>query len=68
MFPFQLNEQLQALSKDKDDLKAREIFHEAGRTLEMASAEDLQTLGETMFDGTYHFFISTRNTKATIIV
>ena len=57
---------MQALAKDKDDLKAREIFHEAGRTLEMASADDLQTLGETMFDGKYHFFIPTKNTNAII--
>lgn len=46
-----LNEQLQILAKDESDSKAREIFHEAGRTLEMASADDLQTLGETMFEG-----------------
>ena len=49
---FQLNEQLEILSKDETDPKAREIFHEASRTLEMASPDDLQALGETMFQGT----------------
>jgi len=44
-----LNEQLEILVKDETDPKAREIFHEASRTLEMASPDDLQTLGETMF-------------------
>jgi len=44
-----LNEQLEILSKDETDPKAREIFHEASRTLEMASPDDLQALGETMF-------------------
>ena len=48
---FQLNEQLEILSKDEADPKAREIFHEASRTLEMTSPDDLQTLGETMFQG-----------------
>ena len=48
---FQLNEQLEILSKDEVDPKAREIFHEASRTLEMTSPDDLQTLGETMFQG-----------------
>merc|ERR1712020_122192 len=44
-----LNEQLEILSKDETDPKAREIFHEAARTLEMANPEDLTALGETMF-------------------
>lgn len=45
-----LTEQLEILSKDETDPKAREIFHEASRTLEMASPDDLKTLGETMFE------------------
>lgn len=45
-----LNEQLEILGKDEADPKAREIFHEASRTLEMSNPADLQTLGETMFD------------------
>jgi len=44
-----LTEQLEVLSKEETDAKAREIFHEASRTLEMANPEDLQSLGETMF-------------------
>ena len=48
---FQLNEQLEILGKDEADPKAREIFHEASRTLEMANPDDLQALGETMFQG-----------------
>merc|ERR1711936_1087771 len=44
-----LNEQLEILGKDEADPKAREIFHEASRTLEMANPDDLQALGETMF-------------------
>ena len=48
---FQLTEQLEVLSKEETDAKAREIFHEASRTLEMANPEDLQSLGETMFQG-----------------
>jgi len=42
---------LEILSKEETDPKAREIFHEASRTLEMTSPDDLQTLGETMFQG-----------------
>ena len=48
---FQLNEQLQILEKDENDPKAREIFHEACRTLEMANPADLQALGDSMFEG-----------------
>jgi len=44
-----LTEQLEILTKDETDPKAREIFHEASRTLEMANPEDLASLGETMF-------------------
>jgi len=44
-----LNEQLEILAKDDADPKAREIFHEASRTLEMANPNDLKALGETMF-------------------
>ena len=42
---------MEILSKDENDPKAREIFHEAARTLEMANPDDLQSLGETMFKG-----------------
>merc|ERR1712018_637161 len=45
-----LNEQLQILEKDENDPKAREIFHEASRTLEMANPADLQALGDSMFE------------------
>lgn len=45
-----LNEQLQILEKDENDPKAREIFHEACRTLEMANPADLQALGDSMFE------------------
>lgn len=45
-----LNEQLEILGKDEKDPKAREIFHEASRTLEMANPDDLRDVGETMFD------------------
>ena len=52
---FQLTEQLEILTKEETDPKAREIFHEASRTLEMANPDDLQSLGETMFKGLcYH--------------
>jgi len=44
-----LTEQLEILTKEETDPKAREIFHEASRTLEMANPDDLQSLGETMF-------------------
>merc|ERR1712241_565244 len=44
-----LTEQLEILTKDETDPKAREIFHEASRTLEMANPDDLTALGETMF-------------------
>jgi hypothetical protein len=44
-----LTEQLEILTKDETDPKAREIFHEASRTLEMANPDDLTSLGETMF-------------------
>ena len=60
---FQLNEQLQALEKDDKDSKAREIFHEAARTLEMANPDDLQTLGDSMFAGAYHFVAPSKETK-----
>ena len=49
----QLTEQLEILTKDETDPKAREIFHEASRTLEMANPDDLTSLGETMFKGWY---------------
>jgi len=44
-----LTEQLEILAKDDADPKAREIFHEASRTLEMANPNDLIALGESMF-------------------
>ena len=42
---------MEILTKEETDPKAREIFHEASRTLEMANPDDLQSLGETMFKG-----------------
>ena len=48
-FFFQLNEQIAALTKDKDDKKARELFVEASRTLEIMSMDELETLADTMF-------------------
>merc|ERR1712126_649510 len=39
-----LTEQLEILTKEETDPKAREIFHEASRTLEMANPDDLQSL------------------------
>ena len=55
---FQLNEQLEILAKDDADPKAREIFHEASRTLEMANPNDLKALGETMFQGKIQTYTS----------
>ena len=43
------------MTKEETDPKAREIFHEASRTLEMANPDDLQSLGETMFKGLCHY-------------
>jgi len=45
----ELNEQIAALTKDKDDKKARELFVEASRTLEIMSMDELETLADTMF-------------------
>lgn len=45
----ELNEQITALTDDKDNKKARELFIESSRTLEIIDVTELETLGETMF-------------------
>jgi len=45
----ELNEQISALTEDKDNKKARELFVESSRTLEIIDISELETLGETMF-------------------
>jgi len=45
----ELNEQIQKLGEDKDNKKARELFIEASRTLEIIDVTEMETLGETMF-------------------
>ena len=52
---------MEILTKEETDPKAREIFHEASRTLEMANPDDLQSLGETMFKGLCHYIIFETN-------
>ena len=49
---------MEILAKDDADPKAREIFHEASRTLEMANPNDLKALGETMFQGKIQTYTS----------
>jgi len=45
----ELNEQIAALTTNKDDKKARELFVESSRTLEIMNMEECQTLADTMF-------------------
>ena len=58
------------MTKEETDPKAREIFHEASRTLEMANPDDLQSLGETMFKGLYHYtiFETNKNLELCLII
>jgi len=45
----ELEEQVTALDADKENKKARELFIESSRTLEIIDVNELESLGETMF-------------------